>query len=210
MAPQSNIPVSRESLRSRIARFLRHRGGVAAVEFALVAPLLLSLYFVTMEVSQGIEANKKVGRVGSLIADLITQQQTITPTELDAIMDIGSSVLRPYNRSVPKVYITAVQMTNNEKNPKAVVSWSRKLVNGKPSKYLEPNSIITTLPENLRTPGTFLVRVSSELDYSPVITWTAAKTPAWGVASVFDGIKMAEVYYLRPRMSNSIPCDLCK
>ena len=51
------------------------RRGVAAVEFALIAPLLLSMYFVTMEVSQGIEANKKVGRVGSIVADLVTQQQ---------------------------------------------------------------------------------------------------------------------------------------
>jgi Flp pilus assembly protein TadG len=41
-----------------VCRLIPDRRGVAAVEFALVAPLLLCMYFVTMEVAQGIEANK--------------------------------------------------------------------------------------------------------------------------------------------------------
>ena len=193
---------------ARCMRFIRDRGGVAAVEFALVAPLLLTLYFVTMEVAQGIETNKKIGRVGSMVADLITQQQTMNPDELDAIMEIGSSILKPYNRSNPKVYITAIQVDDDEDNPTAKVVWSRKLVNDATSNYLAPGTT-ATIPTKLMTPGSFLIRVSSELDYSPVITWSAADTPAWGVAAIFDGIKMAEIYYLRPRMSNTIPCADC-
>ena len=34
-----------------------------------------------------------------MVADLVTQQQTITKSELDAIMAIGESLLQPYNRS---------------------------------------------------------------------------------------------------------------
>ena len=79
---------------------------MAAVEFALIAPLLLSMYFVTMEVAQGIEANKKVGRVGSMVADLVTQQSELTPDQLKAIMQIGESILQPYNRSSPKIVVT--------------------------------------------------------------------------------------------------------
>ncbi len=83
-----------------IRRFLADRGGVAAVEFAFIAPVLLSLYFVTMEVSQGIETNKKVGRIASMTADLVAQQQTISKSEIQAIMEIGGSLLEPYNRSL--------------------------------------------------------------------------------------------------------------
>jgi len=63
-------------------RFARDRSGVAALEFALIAPLLLALYFVTMEVAQAIEVNKKVGRVGSMIADLVAQMPEIPKSEL--------------------------------------------------------------------------------------------------------------------------------
>ena len=75
--------------RAWIARAASDRRGVAAIEFALVTPLLLCMYFVTMEVSQAIETNKKVSRVGSMVADLVTQQQQITKSELNAIMEIG-------------------------------------------------------------------------------------------------------------------------
>ena len=84
------------------------RRGVAALEFALVAPLLLSLYFVTMEVAQAIETNKKVSRAASMVADLVTQQQTITKSELEAIMTIGVSTIQPYNRSQLSIAVTAI------------------------------------------------------------------------------------------------------
>ena len=110
-------------------RLIGDRRGVAAIEFAFIVPLLLSMYFVTMEVSQAIETNKKVSRVGSMVADLVTQQQTITKAELDAIMAIGESLLQPYNRSKPTITITAIEITD-EATPKVKVVWSRKLVNG--------------------------------------------------------------------------------
>ena len=87
------------------------------------------MYFVTMEVSQAIETNKKVSRIASMVADLVTQQQTTTKAELDAIMTIGESLLQPYNRSKPTIIITAIEITD-ETTPKVKVFWSRKLVNG--------------------------------------------------------------------------------
>ena len=88
------------------------RRGVAAIEFALVAPLLLCMYFVTMEVSQAIETNKKVSRVGSMVADLVTQQSTTSMSELEAIMQIGQALLTPYYRSKPDDHVTAIEITD--------------------------------------------------------------------------------------------------
>ena len=93
-----------------LRRLIGDERGVAAIEFAFIAPVLLSLYFVTMEVSQAIEVNKKVGRVASMVADLVTQQTEIRPTELDAILKIGESILQPYNRSKPTITVTAIRM----------------------------------------------------------------------------------------------------
>ena len=104
MAGHAAVP-ARSGWLSALA-MLRDQRGVAALEFALMAPLLLSMYFVTMEVAQAIETNKKVGRVSSMVADLVTQQQTITKSELEAIMSIGESTLQPYDRSKPTIIIT--------------------------------------------------------------------------------------------------------
>jgi Flp pilus assembly protein TadG len=165
------------------------------------------MYFVTMEVSQAIETNKKVARVGSMVADLVTQQQTITKSELDAIMAIGQSILQPYNRSNPTIIITAIEITD-ETTPKVQVFWSRKLVNGTTLAGAAKGTI-TTVPAALNTRGSFLVRVESDLNYKPVITWAATGKQTLGLTAAFDSISMGETYYLRPRMSQQVTCSDC-
>ena len=189
-------------------RLLTDRRGAAALEFAFIAPVLLSLYFVTMEVSQGIETNKKVSRIGSMVADLVTQQQgEISRADLDAIMRIGGAIIQPYNRTQPGIVVTAIKITDEE-NPKARVAWSRKMVNGAFSQDAPRNSE-TTVPETLTIRNTFLIRVASGLDYRPVITWAADKKASMGLAASFDNIAMRETYHLRPRMSTEITCPDC-
>lgn len=58
----------------RLKQLVRDRRGIAAVEFAIIVPLLLAMYFVTLEAGQGLETNKKLGRVASIVADLVTQE----------------------------------------------------------------------------------------------------------------------------------------
>ena len=119
----------------------------------LIAPLLLSMYFVTMEVAQGIEANKKVGRVGSMVADLVTQQKEITLLQLEAILSIGEATLQPYNRSKPTIIITAIKVTD-ETTPKVNVVWSRKLVDGTVSIDAVAGTV-TTVPAVAEDQGEF-------------------------------------------------------
>ena len=190
-----------------LRRLVGDRRGVAAVEFALIAPVLLSLYFVTMEVAQAIETNKKISRVASMVADLVTQQQSITRQEIDAIMRIGETILVPYNRSQPVIDITAIAVSNDN-NPKAEVVWSRRLTHGSTGVGANAGTV-AQIPDSLRVPGSFLIRVSGQLSYRPVITWTAEQRASLGLLGAFDQIGMNETYYLRPRMSQNIPCGNC-
>ncbi|MFD1988235.1 TadE/TadG family type IV pilus assembly protein [Mesorhizobium newzealandense] len=185
-------------------RFWSDRRGIAAVEFALIMPLLLIMYFVTMEASQAIETSKKVSRIGSMVADLITQQPTIVKADIDAIMQIGTVTLQPYTRSAPSITVTAIQVTTDA-TPLVQVVWSRKLVNGVAS----AGPTTTTVPATLKVGGTFLIRVDSNLGYKPVITWSAGSQQKLGLTSAFNNISMGETYYLRPRRSVTIPCSDC-
>lgn len=199
---------SASGLLRRLAGLIRReRGGVAAIEFAFIAPVLLVLYFMTMEVSQGVDTNKKVARIASMVADLTTQQQTVVPATLDSIMQIGAAIIQPYNRTTPDIEITAIRVTNDA-TPRALVSWSRQLQDGATSRPFTVDSQVT-IPEQLMIPNTFLIRVVSRLDYRPVIAWSADGKQTLGLMSAFDQISMGEQYYLRPRMSATIPCTGC-
>lgn len=194
-------------LRGCAGRLVSHRGGIAAVEFALIAPLLFCMYFLTLEASQAIVTDKKVARIGSMVADLITQQATIAKSELDAIMQIGNSIIQPYGRSNPKIIVTAIEITPDP-GSKVQVSWSRKLVEGVASADAAKGSI-TTVPTSLNVKGSFLIRVESSLGYKPLITWTATQKQSLGLFAAFDNINMTETYYLRPRMSSTVTCSDC-
>jgi Flp pilus assembly protein TadG len=191
----------------KIPRLLKDRSGLAAVEFALIAPLLLAMYFVTMEMSLGIEANKKVGRIGSMVADIVTQQSTLTKSDLEAIMQLGQAVIQPYGRSKPKIIVTAVEITNDA-TPKVQVVWSRQMSEGI---FTVPYAVKSTvvIPDQLKLKGTFLIRVESYLEYKPLITWSASQKKTLGLTSAFDNISMGSTYYLRPRTSSTITCGDC-
>ncbi len=206
---QGKFPGTRllSSFWSGTAPFRLDRRGIAAVEFAFIAPLLLAMYFVTMEVAQAIEANKKVNRLSSMVADLVAQQTDVSTSDLDAIMKIGDMTLQPYSRSDPKVVITAITISSDA-TPKATVAWSRKMENGSYSKDLAKNTEVS-VPPDLNIAGSFLVRVQTELDYRPVLTWAADGKAATGLTAAFDNLPMSETYYLRPRMTNTITCSNC-
>jgi Flp pilus assembly protein TadG len=186
---------------------LNDRRGVAAIEFALIAPILLSLYLMTMEFSQGIEADKKVGRISSMVADLVTQQDETSKSQLEAIMKIGEAILQPYNRSQPTITVTAIQVSNDTV-PTVKVAWSRKLVKGAGLGGLTKGST-TTVPDKLKIKGSFLIRVTADLGYKPMIVWSVDQQKVLGLAAAFDGIAMSETYYLRPRMTAEIACTDC-
>ena len=99
------------SLLKWMRSFLRDRRGVAALEFALIAPVMIALYMGSVEATAGLDLNKNLGRATSMVADLVTQQQTITKADIKNIMDIGTATLLPYTRDTPQITITAIDIS---------------------------------------------------------------------------------------------------
>jgi Flp pilus assembly protein TadG len=192
---------------SRLAHFRRDRRAVAAVEFAFIAPILLIMYFITMEAAQAIETSKKVSRLGSMVADLVAQQDNVSKSVLKNIMQIGETTLRPYTRSVPGITITAIKISNDAAaNP--TVSWSYKVANGTYGAGDAKGSSVS-VPPTLKIAGTFLVKVESTLGYKPVIAWAVDGNQPTGLTGIFNNITMSETYYLRPRVMQEINCSDC-
>ncbi|WP_309083475.1 pilus assembly protein [Chelativorans sp.] len=195
----------------RIAQQLRafaaERRGVAALEFALVVPLMLGLYFLTMEFSQALETNSKVSRVASQVADLVAQQPAMTVGELRGIMELSEAALQPYRRSGLAITVTAIQVTFAAPLEGRVV-WSQVFADGQIRDAEQPGRR-TEVPESLLVPGIFLIRAEARLHYLPLIVWAAGAKDALGLTAAFDQISMGERYYLRPRQTPTIPCSDC-
>ncbi len=194
------VPGSIAAACAAFAGMMRDRRGVAAVEFAFVVPLMLAMYFVTVELAQGIATNKKVGRVASIVADLVTQQDKVTGAELDAIMQIGDAIMQPYERTKPAMVVRAIEITPAP-NSQVRVLWTRTRNGTCPA---TPGTV--NVPPALNVPNSFLIQVKSELCYRPMIAWKEGQKSALGLGGMIGNIDMDETYFLRPRMSTTIPC----
>lgn len=186
--------------------FLRDKRGIAAVEFALVVPLMLAMYLGTIEISSAVAINRKISRVASTVADLVTQQDVVNKDKLDSIMEVGEAVLYPYETRKPDIIITAINVDSSYPEG-GKVAWSRRYNKGT-FETGAPANEDTWVPTDLRIDGTFLVRVDAKIDYVPVVGWFIGNTIGTkdGDASVLG---MSERYFLRPRTGESIPCPDC-
>ena len=63
-----------KTMTSRTSQFLRRFGrdrrGASAIEFALIAPLMLGLYIGCVEISDGVAADRKVTLTAGALANL--------------------------------------------------------------------------------------------------------------------------------------------
>jgi Flp pilus assembly protein TadG len=83
-------------IRPRIKTFAACRRGVAAVEFALLAPLLVLTYFGLAELTEGLMASRKVSAVASTIGDLTAQAASTSPSQISDIFSVGQVLMQPF------------------------------------------------------------------------------------------------------------------
>ena len=98
--------MSRISLSQRFARFRQDERGVSAVEFAMLLPLMITLYLGTVEISQGVGIDRKVTLTTRTVADLASQVSSINNTDMTNLLNAASAVVVPYDLSKLKVTVS--------------------------------------------------------------------------------------------------------
>lgn len=167
--------------------------GAAAIEFALIAPLMIMLFVGTLEVSAAVSVNRKVSRISSVVGDLVTQSTELNGSDITNIMQVSSDIMEPYDNSV-KIRITGIAIESGS----ATVTWSchqgwSAVATG--STY--------TVPNNIKTDGTFLVAARVQTVYQPMVGWVRYHEPS-GVSFDQTSITMDEQIFLRPRIGASV------
>ena len=94
------------------ARFIRRwnqdKRGVAAIEFAMIVPIMLALFIGSIEFSQAITVDRRITQIASSTADLVAREKTITTAQLGNVMDIAKILMKPYETSLLRITLTSV------------------------------------------------------------------------------------------------------
>ena len=176
--------------RRLLRRFQSDKRGVSAVEFAMLLPLMITLYIGGVEVSQAVAIDRKVTLIARTVADLIAQVTSVNATDMTNILNASTAVVAPYPDTKLKIVVSRVDIDGSSV---AKVIWS-KTKNGSAR---SPNSVVT-LPSALNTANTSLIWAESEYAYTPAIGYVIT-----GTMTLHDQI------YMRPRLSDTVACNAC-
>jgi Flp pilus assembly protein TadG len=175
----------RPSLPRRLVGLVRDERGVSAVEFAMILPLMLTLYLGAVEISQGVAIDRKVTLTTRTVADLTSQAQTVLPSDVSNILNASAQVIMPYDASKLKVTVSQVKI---DANSNATIDWSCTL-NG--TKHGVGSGV--TLPAALAVANTYLIWSEVSYSYKPTIGYVISGT-----------LNLSDQIYMRPRLSNSV------
>lgn len=182
---------------NRTVRRLRgDRSGVGAVEFALIAPVLIVLYMGSLEISVAMSVNKKLARAASTVADLVTQDDSVDKAFLSSMVNVAQSVMTPYRSDGMKIKITGISI---DASGVGKATWSWQQDNTKPYTV----GSIQTLPKDLAIPNTFLVRSEVEFDHKLLLIMPDIKSID------VRTLTMKKTYHLRQRIGDSVTCSNC-
>ncbi|WP_338722266.1 TadE/TadG family type IV pilus assembly protein [Devosia sp. XK-2] len=156
----------RKDILDRVRRLIRAEQGVAAVEFALVLPIMLFVYLGTLEASTLITMDRKVQSVAGAVGDLVARANgTITSSELQDYFQAASGIMIPYSADEVAQVVTAIQVSSDGKT--ATVVWTRKLEDGNYTS-LTPYTVGGTypLPEAMTNIAKGQMVIAAEASYT--------------------------------------------
>ncbi len=182
------LKIGARYVRRRVSGW-RDQRGVSAIEFALIAPVLILAYVGTVETANLITVNRRVTQIASTAADLTAQVKEISNSDLQDIVKAASTILGPpYNSNPPKIVISSVVA---DKNNKGKVAWSYASTGTGRS----ANSSYT-LPTGITEADSSVIVAEVAYDFKPML----------GLDELFSpkAFQMNQTFYARPRKSFSV------
>lgn len=165
---------------NRPRRFARDQRGVSAVEFALVAPIMIGLYFGCVEISDAVSADRKVSLTAAALANLSAQVTTISTSDMTNILNASGSIIAPYSTSNLKMTISCISIDSSKK---ATVKWS--VTSGG-----TVNSGTMTLPSALAVASTQIILAEASYTYAPTVGYNITGT-----------LNLSDKMYMAPRQT---------
>ncbi|OWO97077.1 hypothetical protein B5E41_01965 [Rhizobium esperanzae] len=178
-------------------RLARERKGAGAIEFAILFPVLVMLYIGAFEITIGLSVSKRATRAAGSIADLVTQQQSVTKSALAQMPSVATAMFVPYNSTSLTLKITGISIDAGA-NAKVLWSWAQDGTTpyGK-------NATVSDVPADMKTANSFLVRTELSIPYTMFL---------FAPNFMPDGMRTITIsrsYFYRQRQGDSILCGDC-
>jgi Flp pilus assembly protein TadG len=168
-----------------LARLAGDDRGVSAVEFAMLLPLMLTLYLGAVEISQGIGADRKVTLTARTVADLASQASSLATSDMTNSLNAASAVIAPYSDANLKVTVSQVKI---DANSRATIDWS---VTKNGTARSKGSSV--TLPTALVVANSCLIWSEVQYTYKPTVGYVVTGT-----------LTLKDQIYMRPRLSDCV------
>lgn len=166
----------------RLRVFAGDRRGIAAVEFALVLPLMLALYLGCVEFSQAYTLGRQVTLIASTAANLTGRATTLATSDMTNILNASSAIISPYSASGLAVTVSCLSIGSTGA---ATVSWSATL-NG----TARTVGSTVTISSALAVPSSKLIFSEASYPYTPNLGYIIIGT-----------LNLADHMYQSPRIS---------
>jgi Flp pilus assembly protein TadG len=175
---------------SRPRRFAEDRSGTSAIEFAILLPLMLIMYFGSIQVTDAISADRRVTLVASTAAEITSQYSQVATTDVTNILNVAAAVMAPFSVTSANATVT-LSMVCVDSTGKATILWSQSL-NG----TQRTGTVTNLVPSGLLSPSTSMVWGEATYSYKPTIGLTLVGT-----------VPMYDQLFTRPRQSANIPLN---
>jgi Flp pilus assembly protein TadG len=171
-----------------LRRFGADRGGVSAVEFALILPFMLTAYLGSVELGDGLAVQFRTTQAARTVADLTSQYVSIDAATMNQILGAATTVMAPYSSN--NMTVTVSEVTTTDGNGDAQVTWSAaNSGNGRTvgSSVTLPTAL-QTLPKN-----TALILGEVNYPYDPQFGYVLT-----GIINIYES------QYFYPRLSTCV------
>jgi Flp pilus assembly protein TadG len=186
-----------------VSRFRKGRSGVAAVEFALMVPAMMSVWVGMVVATDALNADKKVTLLTRTLADLTTQMQAISQADADSIFNATEAVLWP--QPADKLAMRLISLTIDGAG-KVFVDWSVVPTNNALKGHfsaLARCSAYSGLPAALKVARTSIVLAEVEMKYTASVA-TEVVDKLFQGSSIGGEMPLKDRLFMRPRQSNNV------
>jgi len=172
-------------------RLIDSRDGAVAVEFALIFPVMLTLFFGSFEITNLLSANLKMTAAAETAADLAAGATSLTPAQIDSFGAAATLVMTPLAPSGLRLAFASVVYSGPGSTP--VVAWHHEQNGAAP---ITSSGLDDAALAKLGNGSVILVQAT--YDYSSPVSFVLSKT-----------YTLTDKAYAGPRYGNEVSCSGC-
>ena len=186
------------ALLDRLRQFGVAREAVAAVEFALILPVMLTMYIGSIELSQAFSMDQRVITIAGTTGDLVARSNgAIDATTLNNYFQAAQAIMGPYSTTDLQQVVSVVAV---DSKGNTTVEWSRGYNGGTAQVCNQPYAGAHPIPSVMIDLAKSNIVVVSEATY--------IYPPMLGIFFKNNFVFYHQNFYL-PRYDKDITCSDC-